>query len=61
MKIKRQLEIVIEEIELLLLSGNNFTIFIDIKRSQITYFKYLANKDLVRINLREREKGENES
>ena len=53
MKVKRQMEIVIAEIEKLLLSGHNYTIFIDIKRSQVTYFKHVENKNMVRVNLRE--------
>jgi len=58
MKIKRQLEIVIEEIEKLLLSGKNYNIFIDIKRSQVIYFKYVENNNYVKINLKREFKDE---
>jgi len=52
MKIDKQIEIFLKEIEKLLLSGHNYSIFIDIKRSQVTYFKYVANKDMVKINVK---------
>jgi len=44
-------------LEKLLRSGKNYHIFIDIKRSQVTYFKYVGNKDMVKINFREYENG----
>jgi hypothetical protein len=44
-------------LENLLKSGKNYHIFIDIKRSQVTYFKYVGNKDMVKINFREYDNG----
>jgi len=44
-------------LEKLLNSGKNYHIFIDIKRSQVTYFKYVGNKDIIKINFREYENG----
>jgi len=57
MKIKTQLKIVSDELEKLLLSGKNYSIFIDVKRSQVAYFKYVENDNMVRINLK-REYGD---
>ena len=53
MKIDDQLVILCKEMRKLLLSGNNCYIFIDVKRSQITYFKYVLNKNMARVNFRE--------
>ena len=52
MKVDKQVDIVLKEIEKLLLSGHNYSIFIDIKRSQVTYFKYVANRDMVKLNVK---------
>jgi hypothetical protein len=57
MKVDDQLSQVQGILEKLLLSGKNFHIFIDVKRSQVTYFKYVGNKDMVKINFREYENG----
>ena len=58
MKIKRQLDLLAEEMEKLLLSGKNYSIFIDIKRSQVVYFKYVENSNFERINLKRESTGE---
>ena len=58
MKIIRQLEILEEEIKKLLLSGKNYSIFVDIKRSQVIYFKYVENNNYVKINLKREFKDE---
>lgn len=59
MKIDKQIDILLKEIEKLLLSGHNYSIFIDIKRSQVTYIKYVGNKDMIKINVK-REYGNEE-
>ena len=50
MKIDRQLAQVAGILENILKSGKNYHIFIDVKRSQVTYFKYVGNRDMVKIN-----------
>lgn len=57
MKVAQQSNQVSGILEKLLESGRNYHIFIDIKRSQVTYFKYVANKDMIKINFREYENG----
>ena len=52
MKVAQQLSILSDEIKKLLLTGKNYTIFIDVKRSQVIYFKYVENNSLVKINLK---------
>lgn len=52
MKIAHQIEIIVKIITKLLLSGKNYSIFIDVKRSQVHYLKYVDNKDIAEINVR---------
>ena len=52
MKIKKQIQALSEEMEKLLLSGKNYSIFIDIRRSQVVYLKYVENCNYVRVNLK---------
>jgi len=53
MKIEKQLEKVNEELRKLLLSGHNFLIIADIRRSQVTYLKVIRNSDMKRINFKQ--------
>ena len=56
MKIDRQLAQVAGILENILKSGKNYHIFIDVKRSQVTYFKFVTNSNMVKINFREYER-----
>ena len=52
MKLRQQLKIIIDLFTNLLLSGKNYSIFIDVKRSQVLYVKYVENKDMIIHNIR---------
>ncbi len=52
MKIEFQREKVLRVLTKLLLSGKNYYIFIDIKRSQVHYIKYVENKNMTVHNMR---------
>ena len=57
MRIDEQIFQVSAILENILKSGKNYHIFIDIKRSQVTYFKYVGNNDMIKINFREYQNG----
>ena len=52
MKIDQQIRKLDEYIRRLLISGHNYSILIDIERSQITYLKYVANNDIKKANFK---------
>lgn len=51
MELSKSMEALNRQIEKYLRSGKNYTIFIDIKRSQIVYVKAVDNSKIERIKL----------